>query len=1027
MNKKISTLMSGLLLTSAFASAQLSFDFNQLEPAPFDATKGMAAGTYLIVLDNNNDQKVDATDQILSVVKDDNGILAYKAYAVSNVQNGTFTVGGDIEKKENLLWTLGINTVTVPTKGYYYSLYNKEAKSYLSFKADQNLITKAEDCKDLLNDAAKGYSYFIADDYTSAAGVVKNGSKFYLAKSGASSHQLQGDNNADVLLGGDASQTLLFCKYKTIEADLDDIVEMNKTMGGEGFNLNFDKLKDYEENVIYEQKFKAFEVQSGLKIDLGDGQVHEVPAGFYLATSYPATLVGKSQITDAKDFLACSFLAVSPTVNKKINGLKPADGNGFEFAIAKAEDMNYVEDFDLDQAAVKGQTYVGNACFTIEIPDFANDEEAYQFKLANIRVWVDGELEEIADRYISAVTSEGKSHIVTNASGVTFKTDNSTILKPKTLLSTEDTPSIFTIQFVSGEEKEENSEYGQYLTVGQAAGSFQLFSTLEEGVENDPLYQFVITDVDTTSKEITFTNRQTKVSFKAILYKEEGDLTYTIYPVNATTFNLAKNDEVAGNPTVTFTSEPFATKKIQLVPVTVEDKFATFNAANEINGLVRFELARTSESDGKFYVYAPRKKKANGDIVLNPGVMIVSEDAADLFELVKVQNNRKDVVEYIENPYVFNKDGKKYTSLKRDTVAYNLYNVKLFAPEEEKEYYVDGTSLVEKAATPTNRNFAIKKNLDGSVSLIYTTDVEQVGANYLEFGGAKKEKEQAWKVGTYYQLARVFNTAKTFMVAEPEAISLEAKSQHISIQGDRGGFISMNADNDGILAIANEASEDLTLWVDTVRSNEAIPSFYITKGGHFMYYATDSLTNSLVGTDKYKLEGGETKLIFKAAELVSSDTLKTVVDGKEVLVATKANAAKKIKGGLGNFQYQIIKDEEGSDEYVIRLTDKYQYVRVINNMLTLDANKKNAARFLIESQATPTANEGIATSEVKVLAGNGNVTIAGAAGKKVVVSNILGQVVANTVVSSDNAVIAAPAGVVVVAVEGEAAVKAIVK
>ena len=63
-------------------------------------------------------------------------------------------------------------------------------------------------------------------------------------------------------------------------------------------------------------------------------------------------------------------------------------------------------------------------------------------------------------------------------------------------------------------------------------------------------------------------------------------------------------------------------------------------------------------------MYMPEKEKANGDIVLNPGVMIVSEDAADLFELVKVQNNRKDVVEYIENPYVFNKDGKKYTSLK---------------------------------------------------------------------------------------------------------------------------------------------------------------------------------------------------------------------------------------------------------------------------------------------------------------------------------------------------------------------------
>lgn len=74
-----------------------------------------------------------------------------------------------------------------------------------------------------------------------------------------------------------------------------------------------------------------------------------------------------------------------------------------------------------------------------------------------------------------------------------------------------------------------------------------------------------------------------------------------------------------------------------------------------------------------------------------------------------------------------------------------------------------------------------------------------------------------------------------------------------------------------------------------------------------------------------------------------------------------------------------------------------------------------------------TDNEVIATSEVTVIAGEGQVTIAGAVGKKVVISNILGQVVANTVITSDNAPIAAPAGVVVVAVEGEETVKAIVK
>lgn len=74
-----------------------------------------------------------------------------------------------------------------------------------------------------------------------------------------------------------------------------------------------------------------------------------------------------------------------------------------------------------------------------------------------------------------------------------------------------------------------------------------------------------------------------------------------------------------------------------------------------------------------------------------------------------------------------------------------------------------------------------------------------------------------------------------------------------------------------------------------------------------------------------------------------------------------------------------------------------------------------------------TDNEVITVSEVTVIAGEGQLTIAGAAGKKVVITNILGQVVANTVLSSDNATIAAPAGVVIVAVEGEAAVKAIVK
>ena len=75
-----------------------------------------------------------------------------------------------------------------------------------------------------------------------------------------------------------------------------------------------------------------------------------------------------------------------------------------------------------------------------------------------------------------------------------------------------------------------------------------------------------------------------------------------------------------------------------------------------------------------------------------------------------------------------------------------------------------------------------------------------------------------------------------------------------------------------------------------------------------------------------------------------------------------------------------------------------------------------------------TDNETIdAVEGVSITTDNGTVTIQGAAGKSVVISNILGKVVAETVLTSDNVTIAVPAGIVAVAVDGEEAVKVVVK
>ena len=80
------------------------------------------------------------------------------------------------------------------------------------------------------------------------------------------------------------------------------------------------------------------------------------------------------------------------------------------------------------------------------------------------------------------------------------------------------------------------------------------------------------------------------------------------------------------------------------------------------------------------------------------------------------------------------------------------------------------------------------------------------------------------------------------------------------------------------------------------------------------------------------------------------------------------------------------------------------------------------ARFTfnaIDKDSEATANEEIAAGSVVVAGTNGAVVVKGAEGKNVIVSTILGKVVANEVVSSDNATIAAPQGVVVVSVDGE--------
>ena len=216
-----------------------------------------------------------------------------------------------------------------------------------------------------------------------------------------------------------------------------------------------------------------------------------------------------------------------------------------------------------------------------------------------------------------------------------------------------------------------------------------------------------------------------------------------------------------------------------------------------------------------------------------------------------------------------------------------------------------------------------------------------------------------------------------------------------------------------------------------------------TTWGRFLVNLTDSAIvtdgKDNIHVNKYTYIDGSTpyvKLGFVQG-VCSNDTL-FHVDTVAAGVASEYKITEAPQ--LFKFAFRVVDPAENIKESTFVLETGYKYpsdldndvlvgyLRYINGNIVVTRDIRQAEVFkLKEDSRTPTANDVVTVSEVSVIAGNGYVTVKGAAGKTVVINNVLGQTIASTVLSSDNATIAVPAGIVVVAVEGEAAVKAIVK
>ena len=142
-----------------------------------------------------------------------------------------------------------------------------------------------------------------------------------------------------------------------------------------------------------------------------------------------------------------------------------------------------------------------------------------------------------------------------------------------------------------------------------------------------------------------------------------------------------------------------------------------------------------------------------------------------------------------------------------------------------------------------------------------------------------------------------------------------------------------------------------------------------------------------------------------------------IVDGNRQFIGNNDNH-------IAKFQFRYVDTEDKS--FVIETsldgTQTPGYLKWMNGVVAVVDDIKNADVYNMNEDESrqPTANEEIsANAAVSVVATDGAVIVKGAEGKNIVVSTILGKVVANEVLNSDNETIAAPAGIVVVSVDGE--------
>ena len=503
------------------------------------------------------------------------------------------------------------------------------------------------------------------------------------------------------------------------------------------------------------------------------------------------------------------------------------------------------------------------------------------------------------------------------------------------------------------------------------------------------------------------------------------------------------------------------TGELKNMIVTTESYEGFITLINEENGVYAFGTDTLKLTKG------PKVKDAQ-----KMGYKVVTKadevNGALSFRLVALLADDLDMV---------SKDGVMYVANSELTDAQKLKVVATETPNEdaEIEYATVGNNVVKPVYNITDR--LGKKVLVLKNEKFVLVDKDSEGVAPLAVSFLSMGKNNQYKIvynnnnaitanaasGILAETTLCDNQNVIFEFATQEAPAYGAPAiGHVQIStmeddnkviaNQKDGFAALKAEGQSILKSDVYTQDTLTMWLDTacVTFDETMPLYYIsTKTFNAEAETRNFLINpanisAAINKNNEDPDATEIEDIYDYASVAGENTYRAAfvaasvcgldsiaIDGDTVglMQLNPAAIAFEVAAEISDEAYRIVSklhavndeyDAEDEESLPYEETAETLYLAQLNNVLFWTADQAKAEIFVINRASTPTANEGIeAESTVNVIAGNGTVTVQGAAGQTVTIATVLGKVVANEVVASDNATIAAPAGVVFVTVNGE--------